>query len=79
MSTMNISLPEAMKRCVEREARSGRYGNSGDYLRELIRRDQERQSKLAHMHALVDEGLASGEGIHTMDELKAIARRQAGG
>lgn len=78
VSTMNISLPEEMKRWVERQARSGRFGNSSDYVRELIRRDQERQAKIAHMQALVDEGQASGEGARSMDELEAIARREAG-
>lgn len=78
MSTMNISLPEAMKRWVERQAKSGRFGNSSDYVRELIRRDQDRQAKIAHMQALVDEGIASGKGSRTMDELKELARRKAG-
>jgi len=78
MSTMNISLPEAMKRWVERQAKSGRFGNSSDYVRELIRRDQERQGKIAHMQALVEEGIAGGKGSHTMEELKALARRKSG-
>ncbi len=75
MSTMNISLPEEMKRWVESQARSGRFGNSSDYVRELIRRDQERQSKIAHMQALVEEGLASGKETRSMRELKDIARQ----
>jgi antitoxin ParD1/3/4 len=78
MSTMNISLPEAMKRWVERQARSGRFGNSSDYVRELIRRDQERQAKIALMQALVDEGIASGKSARTMEDLKALARQKAG-
>ena len=77
-ATMNISLPEAMKRWVERQAQSGRFGNSSDYVRELIRRDQERQAKIAHMQALVDEGIASGKGSRTMEDLKALAREKAG-
>jgi len=78
MSTMNISLPEAMKRWVERQAQSGRFGNSSDYVRELIRRDQERQAKIAHVQALVDEGIGSGRSSHTMEDLKALARHKAG-
>lgn len=78
MSTMNISLPEAMKRWVERQAKSGRFGNSSDYVRDLIRRDQERQAKIAHMQALVDEGIASGKSTRTMKELKELARLKAG-
>jgi antitoxin ParD1/3/4 len=75
---MNISLPEAMKRWVESQAKSGRFGNSSDYVRELIRRDQERQAKIAHMQAQVDKGIASGKGSRTMEDLRAIARRKAG-
>jgi len=36
MATMNVSLPEAMKAWVESLARSGRYSNSSDYVRDLI-------------------------------------------
>ncbi len=78
MSTMNISLPAAMKRWVERQAKSGRFGNSSDYVRDLIRRDQERQAKIAHMQGLVDEGVASGKSTRTMKELKELARLKAG-
>jgi antitoxin ParD1/3/4 len=67
-----------MKRWVERQAKPGSFGNSSDYVRELIRRDQERQAKIAHMQALVDEGIASGKGSRTMEELKALARQKAG-
>ena len=60
MATMNVSLPDAMKAWVERQTETGRYGNASDYVRDLIRRDQDRQSALAELQALVDEGLASG-------------------
>ncbi len=39
MATMNISLPEQMKAWVEECVHSGRYANSSDYVRDLIRRD----------------------------------------
>ena len=42
MATMNVSLPDAMKDWVEAQARSGRYSNASDYVRDLVRRDQER-------------------------------------
>ncbi len=37
MGTMNISLPDPMKSWVEDQAKSGRYANSSDYVRDLIR------------------------------------------
>jgi antitoxin ParD1/3/4 len=60
MATMNVSLPDAMKDWVEAQAQSGRYGNASDYVRDLIRHDQERRDKVAYMQSLVDEALESG-------------------
>ena len=42
MSTMNISLPEALKSFVDEQVSSRGFGTSSEYVRELIRRDQER-------------------------------------
>ena len=77
MTTMNVSLPEEMKRWVEQQARSGRFGNSSDYVRDLIRRDQERQAKIAHLQQRVDEGLESGLSDMTMDEIRKSAQNKA--
>lgn len=63
MGTMNISLPDAMKSWVEEQARSGIYANSSDYVRDLIRRDQQRAAALAELQAAVDVGLASGPAV----------------
>jgi antitoxin ParD1/3/4 len=60
MVTMNISLPEPMKDFVEARARSGSYANVSDYVRDLIRRDQERKQAIAEIQALIEEGIASG-------------------
>ncbi len=60
MATMNISLPEQMKSWVEEQTRDGRFGNVSDYMRDLIRRDQDRQQAVAEIQALIDEGIASG-------------------
>jgi antitoxin ParD1/3/4 len=61
MATMNVSLPEQMKSWVEEQASNGRYSNSSDYVRDLIRKDQERQEALAALQAAVSEGVESGE------------------
>ena len=42
MATMNISLPDALKAWVEDRVRTGRYGNSSDYVHDLVRHEQER-------------------------------------
>ena len=58
-STMNISLPDAMKTWVEEQVKSGRYANSSDYVRDLIRRDQEELAQ-KRLRELMEEGLNSG-------------------
>lgn len=60
MGTMNISLPDPMKNWVEEQARTGRYANSSDYVRDLIRRDRARVEAIAELQAAVDAGLDSG-------------------
>lgn len=42
MSTMNISLPESLKAFVDEQVSLGGYGTSSEYVRELIRKDQDR-------------------------------------
>jgi antitoxin ParD1/3/4 len=66
-----------MKDWVEAQAKSGRYSNSSDYVRDLIRRDQERADKLAELQRLLTEGLESGVSDRTMDDVLKTARQQA--
>ena len=72
MATMNVSLPQPMKHWVESQARTGRYSNASDYVRDLIRRDQERSARTEQMQALITEGLESGvaDGF-SMDAIQA--------
>jgi len=79
MATMNVSLPDAMKDWVEGQAQTGRYSNASDYVRDLIRRDQERADKIAAMQRLIDEAEFSGPSTRTVEQIfaEAIARRKA--
>jgi len=60
MATMNISLPDAMKAYAEAQASGGRFANVSDYMRDLIRRDQERTKAREEIQALAQQGIASG-------------------
>ncbi|MFS8051136.1 type II toxin-antitoxin system ParD family antitoxin [Rhizobium sp. BR 314] len=73
MATMNVSLPDSMKDWVEAQAKTGRYSNASDYVRDLIRRDQARNDKIAAMQRFVDDGLKSGVGSRSKNELFAVA------
>jgi antitoxin ParD1/3/4 len=78
MATMNVSLPDPMKGWVEDQALSGRYSNASDYVRDLIRRDQERATKIMQMQRLVDEARTSGISERSLSEIRNEAQRQAG-
>jgi antitoxin ParD1/3/4 len=43
MTSLNISLPQALKTYVEGQVASGDWGTPSEYIRELIRQDKERR------------------------------------
>ncbi|MCB9763018.1 MAG: type II toxin-antitoxin system ParD family antitoxin [Alphaproteobacteria bacterium] len=55
MTTMNISLPSALRDFVEAQVEQGGYSSSSEYVRELIREDR----KQAELRAALLEGAAS--------------------
>jgi antitoxin ParD1/3/4 len=55
MSTMNISLPDTLKSFVDEQVSQRGYGTSSEYVRELIRKDQDR----LQLRALLLAGAAS--------------------
>ncbi|MCQ4296305.1 type II toxin-antitoxin system ParD family antitoxin [Pseudomonas stutzeri] len=59
MSTMNISLPETLKSFVDEQVNQRGYGTSSEYVRELIRKDQDRQ----HLRGLLLAGAASAPTV----------------
>jgi antitoxin ParD1/3/4 len=75
MATMNVSLPAPMKAWVEERSADGRYSNSSDYVRDLIRKDQERAQGIAEIQALIDQGIASGPP-KPFDKAAFLARLQ---
>lgn len=79
MATMNISLPDAMREWVEAQLESGFYANNSDYIRDLIRKDQQRAAKLAVLQQAITAGLESGDtGVLDMQAIKQQARAKAG-
>lgn len=77
MATMNISLPEALKSVVDAQVGSGQYASASDYVRDLIRRDDENRRKRAEFERLIQEGLDSGVSEKSFDEVMENAFRRA--
>jgi antitoxin ParD1/3/4 len=71
MAQMNVSLPEALKSWAETRVAEGRYSSTSDYVRDLMRRDQDDAVRLAALKAAIDEGLASPPTGKTMDDIIA--------
>ena len=79
MATMNISVPDPMKDWVQAQIDGGKYASSSDYMRDLIRKDQEEKNRLAALQAAITLGIESGEaGNLDMDIIKKKARLLAG-
>lgn len=80
MGTMNISLPDPMKAWAEEQAKIGRYANTSDYVRDLIRRDRLRQEARAELQSAIDVAVTGGPGAPLdRDGFKGAMRRQHGG
>lgn len=72
MSTMNISLPASLKGFVDEQVRERGYGTSSEYLRELIRKDQDRQQ----LRAMLLSGGGSPAGpVADADYFDRLRRR----
>jgi antitoxin ParD1/3/4 len=67
MTTINISLPEQMRLFVEEQVTAGGYSTTSEYIRSLIRQDNERKNK-EHLDNLLLQGLASGESSEVTEQ-----------
>jgi antitoxin ParD1/3/4 len=70
MTSLNISLPEALKAYIEGQVASGDWGTPSEYVRELIRQDKER--RLAHLER---ELLAGAKGRKIEVRLSDIRKK----
>lgn len=74
---MSFALPEALRAYIDGRVASGNYGNTSEYIRDLVRRDQEEQAR-KRLRDLIEQGLASGPGRRRTQadrkQLLAIAR-----
>jgi len=68
-----------VKDWVQAQIDEGKYASSSDYVRDLIRKDQEQKDKLAALQAAITLGIESGEtGELDMEAINKQARQLAG-
>lgn len=53
MIRKTISMPDEMGAWIARQLAEGRYSNESEYVRDLIRRDQENQRKLENLRSML--------------------------
>lgn len=74
---MNISLPEALKSFVDEQVRQRGYGTSSEYVRELIRKDQDRQQLRNLLLAGAASASAASADASYFDGLRDRVRKAA--
>jgi|GEM_PF-315144 len=75
-NTMSFALPESMRAYIDERVQSGKYGNTSEYLRDLIRQDQQNESR-QKLRSLIAHGLESGEARSFDESLQTELRSRA--
>jgi antitoxin ParD1/3/4 len=76
MAQMNVSIPDKLKGWAEQRVAEGRYSSTSDYIRDLVRRDQENEERVRRLQAAIDEGRASG--VSNRDPFDYLAELRRG-
>lgn len=81
MMRKTITIPDAMEDWVKSQIKSGRYSNDSEYLRDLIRRDQDKKHEENQLRLLIEEGLKSGISENNISDImkQVEARLQKNG
>ncbi len=66
MTRKTITITEQMDDWVKAQITSGKYGNDSEYIRDLIRKDQ---NKLESLSSLLVEGELSGESNRSVKDI----------
>ena len=73
-----ITLTDRQDQWIKAQAAAGNFTGDSEYIRELIRRDQEQHTKFQALKAAIQEGLDSGVSDKTipviMEEVEARLR-----
>ena len=71
-----ITLTEQQDQWIKAQIASGEYTNDSEYIRDLVRRDQERNAKFKALKAAIQEGLDSGVSDATLDNIWKEAEKR---
>jgi len=80
METMNISLPEPLKEFVDQQVAAGAYSSASEYIRRLIREDQERRYREEidqKLLAAIDSGPSTPLTRKDWEDIRREVRQRA--
>ena len=74
-----ITLTDKQDQWIKSRIAAGEYTNDSEYIRDLVRRDQEQNAKFRALKAAIQEGLDSGISNKTLRDVweEAEARHKA--
>lgn len=76
MASMNVSVPDPMRDWVQQRIESGQYASVSDYVRDLIRRDQEQADEQKAILAALVKGEKSGLSKRRIPEILAAVKQE---
>lgn len=72
----SITITDRQEKWIRSQIESGEYGSDSEYLRDLIRRDQEQNAQFRALKQAIQDGLESGVGEKTLNEVWASAEQR---
>lgn len=78
MQRKTITVTEQQNTWIKSQIERGKYGNDSEYLRELIRLDQEHKTTIEILRLALIEGEKSGTSQRSMSNILADAKKRHG-
>jgi antitoxin ParD1/3/4 len=73
---MHISLPGPLKKWIENQVEKKGFGTASEYIRDMLRREQQHQEVRGRIDDQLIEGLASGPAVEmTASDWASIRKR----
>lgn len=76
MADLTLSMPEDMKSWIEAQSATGRYADASDFIRDLVRREQDRLDARRHGLETLQEAWAEGLESGVSEATPADIRKQ---
>ncbi len=73
-----ITLTDKQDEWIKAQIASGDFTNDSEYIRDLVRHDQEQHAKFQALKQAIQKGLDSGISDLTMDEIREKVRKDMG-